>query len=249
MAISLFNESDVVHAEAATGNNVFVAAGDVNAEEDNKKLINDVELPPYVEGACPRITTTIYENKNDRCYSSDGSPLSMSREEGNNNSSEFMMLDFNVEDLGIILDSDFTNKFNEMEKTCDEASIFPKKIKEKNGRGDQSGTTTTTTTTDQDQFLSLAFSFLESAEEWPGDDLNNNITHGFGDLEGDVDGAKGGGAWEGFSEEVGENCVGKRRSLRKNLIERVVVVGPGRNSLKTHQLKEVQWSVIGGVVR
>ncbi|XP_031276534.1 transcription factor WER-like [Pistacia vera] len=163
--------------EAATGNNVFVAAGDVNDEEDNKKLINDVELPPYVEGDCPRIITTIYENKNDRCYSSDGSPLSMSREEGNNNSSEFMMLDFNVEDLGIILDSEFTNKFNEMEKTCDEASFFPKKIKEKNGRGDQSGTTTTTTTTDQDQFLSLAFSFLESAEEWPGDDLNNNITH------------------------------------------------------------------------
>ncbi|KAJ0090970.1 hypothetical protein Patl1_12712 [Pistacia atlantica] len=163
--------------EAATGNNVFVAAGDVNDEEDNKKLINDVELPPYVEGDCPRIITTIYENKNDRCYSSDGSPLSMSREEDNNNSSEFMMLDFNVEDLSIILDSGFTNKFNEMEKTCDEVSIFPKKIKEKNGRGDQSDTTTTTTTTDQDQFLSLAFSFLESAEEWPGDDLNNNITH------------------------------------------------------------------------
>ncbi|XP_044463415.1 transcription factor MYB1-like [Mangifera indica] len=149
-------------APAAAGRPAFVAAGDVNDEEDNKEPINEVELPVShcMEGNWARID----ENETDpyNCSSDLSPPSSMSREEDNNNNSgDFMMWDFNVEDFCKILDSE-------------EASKFPEKISEENWRGDQSDTTTTTTV-DQDQFLLLASSFLESAEEWPGDDPSNNI--------------------------------------------------------------------------
>lgn len=160
----------------AAGNSVFIGAAAPSDEEDTKELINGVELPLCTEGHRARIDkTAIHETETGWHSFSDGSPSSMSTKEGDNdNSSDFMMLDFNVEDFCNILDcnvEDFTNKFSETE---DEASIFPEKIMEENLGGDQSDTTTTTTA-DQDQFLSLASSFLESAEEWPGDDPSNNI--------------------------------------------------------------------------